>query len=243
MIKTLKAWLFGMAIGMIAMSASALQESRSLDQIDKDLDTLKDDVGQTNEDLKSIADEMTVLSGQLCLGGKKDNASYCAPSAISLAERNDPLAEEITQQAIVKLLSIGCGLGEGSACVAYAHPAIHSRFSSQMVLEKAQQGIKILGPACQENDAISCKDLSDGIWWVSQIRQLPEQLRVQVMPASLKRSCDLGLVGGCLQFATALADGTHGLPQNAEAAKQIRTQLCDRDVHAACIANSMAENK
>lgn len=221
---------------------SALSAS---EETDAEIDALTDETRRVAEDIAGIGNEAAEAAGELCLMAKPSTAQFCAPAALALAGQDDlGLAEQrrIRLNAIDALLKAGCAQDNGASCVSYLHPDIQANYSNEQIVASFQKGMAILGPACERSEAAQCKAFSDGLWWYRARAPLPGNF-AKAMPASLKRSCDLGDINGCLALADALGEGTHGFPRNADAARNLRTQLCERDVSAACVANNAARSR
>lgn len=181
----------------------------------------------------------------LCFMKKELTASYCVLAVQQLVEATNVSAMIGNKQmlpAADDLLSTGCTLEEGRSCMWQLHPSVRSFYSSSDVVASFQKGVSLLGPQCQEGMASSCRFFAEGLWWFSEGASLPEQLK-RAMPAALKRSCDLGNKAGCLALANAVADGTHGFPQNTEAASNLRKQLCEHNYQAACDTNETMQSE
>lgn len=224
---------------LAATLPSSPSQAQSLTEIEEDIADLESRVSEVGKSLEGIGDELVSATSELCFMAKPETVSYCAQAAQYLATTSDvaDLADHGTRtEAIDLLLQTGCANDDGHACVSFLHPDIHAEYPSSELASHFQKGIRNLGPMCEQGDGAKCMFMANGFWWYSQRAALPEQLQ-KTMPAALKRSCDLGYVNGCLALASALADGTHGFPQNPDAARNLRTQMCDKEITSACLAN------
>lgn len=180
---------------------------------------------------------------ELCLMRMDLTASYCVWAARQVVESTnmDAMTGGDPSTVLEELLDTGCTLEDGRACMWRLHPGVRLSYSSSDLIASFRNGVRLLGPECQQGDASSCRYFAEGLWWFSQGGTLPEQLQ-GAMPAALKRSCDLGDKSGCLALAEALAGGTHGFPQNTEAASNLRNQLCEQEFRAACPARETVQS-
>lgn len=211
-------------------------QTNSLTELEEDLSALKTSAEKMGDDVAGIGDELVSVSTELCLMKRSETIGYCAKAALYLAQAPEAGTTMDHAQKLARidlLLKTGCSVDDGLSCMLYLHPDIRSEYSSPVLVANFEKGVKSLGPMCQQGIGPQCANFADGLWWFSQGGSLPEQLQ-KAMPAALKRSCDLGDIRGCLAFADALADGTHGFPQSIEAAKNLRTQMCNKNIEDAC---------
>lgn len=243
MVNQLKNGVLVMIALMFALTTASLAQDNMSNadvlELNRALDDLQSRTGLLNAEVKDLKVKMGVAAAELCAYGIKEELDSCAAAAIFIAE-DDLLPTATKETIVVKALKIGCAGGNGASCVSYSHPDIRTFFSDDLVKRETEKGIKTLGTECQAGQAVSCRQMSDGLYWFTTAYGTNAQLS-KAMPASLKRSCDLGDVNGCASFATALADGTHGFPKNPHAAKRLRTQLCEHGLETACTANEIAE--